>query len=106
MTEIDIFDLNNLSDIPSKIKSDLKVLSRDGFEKKIIEIFKKANRELNIDEVTVAYYRLHKDEEEKERRQVMTKLYNMARSPRPAIKALPQKGVYKLILEDEEEQPS
>ncbi|MDA0307507.1 MAG: hypothetical protein O2832_02140 [Proteobacteria bacterium] len=104
MTEADIFDLNNLSDIPNEIKSDLKVLSRDGFEKKIIDIFKKANRELNIDEITVGYYRVYK--EVKERRQVMTKLYNMARSPRPAIEAMPQKGVYKLILEEDEVHPS
>lgn len=97
----DIFDLIDLTDIPDNIKKELKILSRDPFENQLIEIFKMANREISIDEVTVAYYRIYKDA--KERRQIMTKLYNMSRSDRPAIKSMPQKGVYKLILEEEKE---
>ena len=105
MSGKDIFSLDDLSDIPADIKSELKVLSRDAFETKVIELFKKANRELNIDEVTVAYYRFFK--EEKNRHQIMTKLYNMSRSDRPAIGSVEgRKGVYTLILEEDEVQPS
>jgi hypothetical protein len=101
MRDDDIFNLSNLSDIPDSIKGELKILSRDGFEMKIIELFKKAGRELNIDEVTVAYYRFFK--EEKNRSQIMTKLYNMSRSEHSAIKSIEgRKGVYKLNLEDSE----
>ena len=101
MEEKDIFDLSDLSDLPQNVKSDLNVLKRDDFENKIINVFRRANRELTLDEVTVGYYRLHN--EEKERKQIMAKLYNMSRTNRPAIKSIEgKKGVYKLILGEDE----
>lgn len=93
--ETDIFDLSDLSDIPQEIKRDLKILARDDFEKNIIKLFKKAARQLTIDEVTVAYFRFFK--EKKDRKAIMAKLYNMSRSKRPAIISVEnRKGVYVL----------
>lgn len=99
--DVDVFDLSDLSDLPQNIKAELKVNARDPFEKNIIDIFRKASRELEIDQVTVAYYRLFK--EAKERKQIMAKLYNMSRTDRPAIQSVAgKKGVYKLILGGDE----
>ncbi len=99
---IDIFNLDNLSDIPQQIRKDLKILSRDPFEKNIIMLFEKAGRELSIDEVTVAYYRAY--QELKDRNKIMAKLYNMSRSKSPAIKAIEhKKGIYEFILVEKEE---
>lgn len=101
MEEKNIFDLSDLSDLPQNVKSDLNILKRDNFENKIIDVFRRANRELTLDELTVGYYRLH--DEEKERKQIMAKLYNMSRANQPAIKSIEgKKGIYKLILEDDE----
>ncbi len=101
MEEKDIFDLSDLSDLPQSIKSDLNVMKRDEFEKKIIEVFRRAKRDITLDEVTVGYFRLHN--EQKERKQIMSKLYNMSRNNRPAIESVAgKKGVYRLILEDDE----
>ena len=101
MEEKDIFDLSDLSDLPLSIKSDLNVVKRDDFENKIIEVFRRANRDIKLDEVTVGYFRLHN--EQKERKQIMSKLYNMSRAERPAIESVAgKKGVYKLILGDDE----
>lgn len=86
-----IFDLNNISDIPAEIKQEL---NRDSFAEQIIELFNIANRELNVDEVTVGYYR--KFNEIKTKRQIMTKLYNMSKESYPAIESVPgRKGVYR-----------
>lgn len=83
------------------IKSELNVMKRDDFENKIIEVFRKANRDLTLDEVTVGYFRLHN--EQKERKQIMSKLYNMSRSTRPAIESIAgKKGVYRLIMGEED----
>jgi hypothetical protein len=101
MEDRDIFDLSDLSDLPPSIKSDLNVVKRDEFENKIIEVFRRAKRDVTLDEVTVGYFRLHN--EQKERKQIMSKLYNMSRAGRPAIESIAgKKGVYKLILGDDE----
>ncbi len=92
-----IFDLVDLTDVPDNLKKELKVHSENLFENQLIKIFELANREINIDEVTVAYFRTYKII--KGRKQIMTKLYNMSKVDKPAIKSMPQKGVYKLILE-------
>lgn len=96
-----LFDLDNLSDIPKELRGDLRVLSRDAFEKQIIELFVKANRNLNIDEVMVGHYRRFGSG--KDRSQILTRLYNMSRSGRPSlvsVKGKNNKGVYKYILEE------
>lgn len=98
MKDKNIFDLLDLSDVPKKLLTDLSVVNSGDFENKIIEVFRRAKRELMLDEVTVGYYRLHN--EEKERRQIMAKLYHMSRSDSPAIQSMKgKKGVYKLMEE-------
>lgn len=101
MEDRDIFDLSDLSDLPQEIKSELNVMKRDDFENKIINVFQRARRDLTLDEVTVGYFRLHS--EQKERKQIMSKLYNMSRSTRPAIESVAgKKGVYRFIMGEED----
>lgn len=89
-----LFDLEYLDDLPDDLKSDLKILKRDDFELKIIELFKRSSGELNIDQIQAGYFRLHN--EIKDRRQMTAKLYTMCKDSKPAIKAIEgKKGVYK-----------
>jgi len=91
----DIFDLEQLDDVPSEIQGTLQVTKRDEFETNLIELFSIANRPLNLDEVIVGYYR--KFAVAKERTKINTKLNNMARGTIPAVVSVPgKKGVYEL----------
>lgn len=92
-----LFDLFDISDIPKEI-GDIK---NDETYNEIIELFKIANRELSIDELTVAHYRKYtKDSdcrEPKTKTQIMNKVYKMSKehnSPIESVKG--RKGVYKL----------
>lgn len=92
MTE-NIFDLTDISDIPAEISAEL---NNDVFAQNILTLFNKAGRNLSIPEVTVGYYRQFK--EIKTKRQIMVKLYSMARARRAKIKSIPKlKGVYGLV---------
>ena len=92
MTE-NIFDLTDVSDIPEEISAEL---SNDVFAQNILTLFNKAGRNLTIDEVTVGYYRQFK--EIKTKRQIMVKLYSMARAINAKIRSSPNlKGVYGVI---------
>ena len=92
MTE-NIFDLTDVSDIPAEISTDL---THDVFAQNILKLFKEAGRKLTVDEITVGYYRQFK--EIKTKRQIMVKLYSMARARRAKIKSIPNfKGVYGVI---------
>ena len=92
MTE-NIFDLTDVSDIPAEISTDL---THDVFAQNILTLFNKAGRNLTIDEITVGYYRQFK--EIKTKRQIMGKLYNMARAREAKIKSISQlKGVYGVV---------
>ena len=92
MTE-NIFDLTDVSDIPDEISTDLNY---DVFAQNILTLFNKAGRNLTIDEVTVGYYRQFK--EIKTKRQIMVKLYSMARARNAKIRSIPNlKGVYGVI---------
>ena len=92
MTE-NIFDLSDVSDIPDEISTDLNC---DDFGRNILTLFNKAGRNLTIDEITVGYYRQFK--EIKTKRQIMGKLYNMARARDAKIKSISQlKGVYGVV---------
>lgn len=87
----DIFDVCNIDDIPDEIK---KELNDDYFLKQILELFDIAKRDLSVDEVTVAYFR--KFGEPKTKKQIMGKLYNMARAVNPKIVSVKgRKGVYR-----------
>ena len=88
-----IFDLTDVSDIPAKMSTDLR---RDVFAQNILKLFNKAGRNLTIDEVTVGYYRQFK--EIKTKRQIMVKLYSMARAREAKIRSIPNlKGVYGVV---------
>ena len=92
MTE-NIFDLTDVSDIPAEISTDL---THDVFAQNILKLFKEAGRSLSIAEITVGYYRQFK--EIKTKRQIMGKLYNMARAREAKIKSISQlKGVYGVV---------
>ena len=92
MTE-NISDLTDVSDIPAEISTDL---THDVFAQNILTLFNKAGRNLTIDEITVGYYRQFK--EIKTKRQIMCKLYNMARAREAKIKSISQlKGVYGVV---------
>ena len=88
-----IFDLTDISDIPAKMSTDLR---RDVFAQNILKLFNKAGRNLTIDEITVGYYRQFK--EIKTKRQIMGKLYSMARARNAKIRSIPNlKGVYGVV---------
>lgn len=91
----DIFNITNLSDLPEDMKKAVESRKYDEFEQKILELFHIANRPLSINEIMVALYR--KYNVNKNRRQVMNKLYQMA-SPSNAIAEIYsiKKGVYNL----------
>ena len=87
----DIFDVCNVDDIPDEIKNGLNEVL---FDKQILELFDIAQRDLSVDEVTVAYFR--KFGEPKTKKQIMSKLYNMSRIANPKIVSVKkQKGVYR-----------
>lgn len=50
----DIFDLNNLSDVSEEVIKELKILKDTD---RLLSLFKIAKRELNTNELIVAYYR-------------------------------------------------
>lgn len=92
MTE-NIFDLTDVSDIPAEISAEL---SNDVFAQNILKLFNKSERNLTIDEITVGYYRQFK--EIKTKRQIMLKLYSMARAREAKIRSIPNlKGVYGVV---------
>lgn len=88
-----IFDLTDVSDIPAEISTDLR---RDVFGENILTLFNEAERNLTIDEITVGYYRQFNVI--KTKRQIMVKLYNMARAREAKIRSIPKlKGVYGVV---------
>lgn len=92
----DLFDLTNVEDLPEKIKSDINV---DLFAKRIVDLFELAQRDLSIDEITVAYYRKYNEEDMdiKTKKQIMSKVYNMSRERNPKIRSVEgKKGIYSL----------
>lgn len=92
MTE-NIFDLTDVSDIPTEISTNLR---RDVFAQNILTLFNKAGRNLTVDEITVGYYRQFNVI--KTKRQIMVKLYNMARAREAKIRSIPKlKGVYGVV---------
>lgn len=88
-----IFDLTDVSDVPAEISSELIC---DNFAQNILKLFELAGRNLTVDEITVGYYRQFK--EIKTKRQIMVKLYNMARARNAKIRSIPKlKGVYGVV---------
>lgn len=92
----DIFDIANIDDVPDKIKNDVD--NYDIFGNRIVDLFKEAQRDLSVDEITVAYYRKYK--EIKTKKQILNKLYNMRRAITPKIRNVAgKKGFYSLFEE-------
>lgn len=92
MTE-NIFNLTDVSDVPAEIISEL---SYDKFAQNILKLFELSGRNLDVNEVTVGYYRQFK--EVKTKKQIMVKLCNMARGKNPKIKSVGQgRGVYGVV---------
>lgn len=92
-----LFDLNDLSDLPEDMRKDVESRRLDDFESKILDLFEIANRQLTIDEVMIALFR--KFSLRKNRRQVMNKLYQMG-NPKTGRLISVKKGVYKLKIEE------
>ena len=92
MTE-NIFDLTDVSDIPEEISAEL---TYDVFFFFFLKLFNEAGRNLTINEITVGYYRQFN--EIKTKRQIMVKLYSMARARNAKIRSIPNlKGVYGVV---------
>lgn len=92
-----LFDLFDLSDIPKSL-GDIK---NDELSNEILELFKLANRELSIDELTVAHYRRYTkgvpDREPKTKTQIMNKTYKISKEKNSPIESVKgKKGVYRL----------
>ena len=92
----DIFNIDNLTDIPKELAEQLSVSTIDRFTGELLELFTIAKKDcLSIDEVTVAYYR--KYNKVKSRKAILMKLYNMSRAKKtPLITVKGKKGAYKL----------
>lgn len=93
---MDIFNLDDLSDIPKAIVNDLSVCHEDKFSSEIRRLFEiSTNGILSIDQVTVGYYRYFKAK--KNRKAFMVKLYNISRNKKGFIETVKgRKGIYKL----------
>ena len=92
-----LFDLFDLSDIPAELGE----IKKDEMSNRILELFKIADRELSVDEITVAYYRKYakneSDSDIKTKTQIMNKVYKMSRELNSCIESVKgRKGVYKL----------
>ncbi len=101
---MDLFDLTNVDDLPDKVKEGINI---DMMATRILDLFELAQRDLSLDELTVAYYRKYKDEdtEIRSKRQIMGKVYNMSRERNPKIKSVEgKKGVYTLCKENTEDE--
>ena len=101
---MDVFDLNDLTEIPDVVKQDL---AKDDFAERLMTLFNMAGRSLNLDELTVGYYRVFckdKNEEIKTKKQIMTKVYNMSRGRNSRVEAVPhKKGLYRIKEKAESE---
>ncbi len=91
--EQDIFDVASISDLPDEMRKEIEARRLDDFEVKIMELFKIANRALSIDEVMVAFYR--KYHILKNRRQILNKLYQIAKTGNSDL-IMVKRGIYEL----------
>lgn len=89
----DLFNTDNVDDIPDLIKNELV---SNLTEQRILALFDIANRELNLDEITVGYYR--KYGEAKPRRFFMQKLYRMCQNHAQKVEGTGHKGQYRKVV--------
>ena len=96
MSESNIFDLLDTSDLPDNLKNDLKRIKRSEIEERIINLLRVADDDLSLNQLQVGYYRLYG--EVKDRRNLTAKLYIMCKSDNPIIASVKgKKGEYRLI---------
>ena len=96
MSESNIFDLFDTSDLPDNLKNDLKRFKRSETEERIINLLRLADEDLSLNQLQVGYYR--KYGEVKERRKLTAKLYIMCKSDNPVVTSVKgKKGKYRLI---------
>lgn len=92
----DLFDLFDLSDIPA----DLGDIKNDEITKEIIDLFCTADRELSVNELTVAYYRKYTvghNRPKFTKTQMQNKIYKLSKDrTAPIVSVDGKKGVYKL----------
>lgn len=89
-----IFDTNDLSDLPDDIKATLKCNKKDDFSDKIMSLYDDTVKELNIDQITVGLFRKFKY---KTRRKILnTKLYNMTKKSK-LQRVAGKKGVFRHV---------
>lgn len=86
----DVFDPNLPDELIAQIGT-----KDDAEDRKIIDLFDRAKRPLNVKEVLVGYYNVHK--EIKPKRFIMGKLYRLAR--KNVLISTEKKGTYKLARE-------
>lgn len=98
MEKIDLFDIQNIEDVPVSIQKELKARRKSSMETKIMELFNIAQRQLTIDEIVVALYR--KFNVEKSARQVFNALYKMINEKNPQVECV-KKGIYQLKRKEE-----
>lgn len=92
--EIDVFDIKNIDDLPEDVLEEIGLSV--SFTSKLISLFKIANRPLNVNELTVGYYR--KYNEIKTKRQITLKLHKLSTGSNKIItKCLGKK--WKIITE-------
>lgn len=89
ITEPNIFDLEDIRDLPPEIAMDLR--RYDTFFYKLLELFAIANRDLTVEELTAGYYRTYG--EIKTKKQIMAKLYTKPKSKDGKIRII-KKGKY------------
>jgi len=85
----DIFNLEDLRDLPYEITCDLRY---DTFFYKLLELFAIASRDLTVEELTVGYYRNFG--EIKTKKQIMAKLYTKPKSKDGKIKIIKKGKCY------------
>ena len=91
----DIFDLEDVSDLPASLRERITKKNHDPFAMEIIDLLVRAGRPLNLDELTAGYYRLYK--KERSRKQIMAKLYTMSKQQDAPVRSIKGKhGVYEL----------
>jgi hypothetical protein len=91
MATTDIFNLENLDDIPDSIKPLYKRIRSGSNRSKVLELFKIAQTELNTDQIVVGLYRKFGDCVN--RKTVATTLYNLVKDSNSKIVRI-KSGLY------------
>ena len=86
----DIFDLNNLSDLPEELIREINLTTK--VEKIILNLFLDGDGTLNLSKLIVGYYRKH--DEIKTRQYMMTTCYRLVK--KGFLSSTKNKGEYRI----------